>query len=153
MVVVAALLGGASLAAAPSANDDIVVEFYLSRAHKTDRETIKREFSTVSVTRVRANLFPSPATPPTNIAIGREIPADVARLVIRLAQTYNGGITLLLPEQRVGHRYIAVGTMMFDEIVQVPVAPADVKRLADPGLSTPQFHALYRELTGEGDLP
>ena len=142
-----------AIAATPAGNDDITVEFYLHRDQKAARETVKQEFATLGVTKVRPLLFPAPAVPPTNIGIGREVPADVARLAIKLALAHNGGITLLLPEERVGRRYIAAGTMMFDLIVQVPVTPADVERLLDPGLSTDQFHELYRRLTGEKPLP
>ena len=130
-----------------------MVEFYIAREQKAARETVKQEFAELGVTKVRALLFPAPAKPHTNIGIGRDVPADVARLAIKLALAHNSGITLLLPEERVGRRYIAVGTMMFDLIVQVPVTPADVERLLDPALSTPEFHELYRRITGEAPLP
>jgi hypothetical protein len=123
----------------------ILVEIFLSPDHKDDIDAIKREFAAVGITKVRAKFFQL-GNPPTNIAIGRNIPAETARLAIRLAKTYNGGITKLLPEERLAPDYIAIGTSIFDELFQYPVSPADVERLESPDLTTEQFHELYRQL-------
>jgi hypothetical protein len=84
--------------------------------------------------------------PPRNIAIGRNVSAPIARLVIRLAQTYNDGVNLLLPEERLASNYIAIGSSIFDELFQYPITQDDLTRLADPNLTTDQFHTLYRQL-------
>ncbi|MEW6325902.1 MAG: hypothetical protein AB1515_11025, partial [Nitrospirota bacterium] len=67
----------------------------------------------------------------------------------RLAKTYNRDIKFLLPQFRFFPRHIVIGSSAFDESSQIPVSAADVERLADPALTTEQFHALYRQLTGE----
>ncbi len=100
------------------------------------------------MTRIRHQFFAA-GNPPANIAIGREIPADVARLAIRLATTHNRGVKFLIPQKRIRPGYIAIGTSIFDEIVQVPIRPEDLQRLSDPPLDTEEFHRLYRRLTGE----
>ncbi len=129
-------------------NSQILVEIFLSKDQKDAIEIIKKEFGAVSITKVRHQVFRI-GNPPENIAIGRNVPADVARLAIRLAVTYNRRIKLLLPEERLAPHYIAFGTSIFDESFQVPIHPEDLERLSDPALTTEQFHALYRHLTGE----
>lgn len=91
--------------------------------------------------------------PPTNVAIGRNVSAEIARLAIRLAKTYNGGVTKLLPEERLASDYVAIGTSIFDEQFQYPVSQADVERLESPDLTTEQFHELYRHLADIDQRP
>ena len=126
----------------------VLVEIFLSRDHKDDADKIKKEFESVAITKVRTKIF-SLGYPPENIAIGRNVSADVARLAIRLAITYNRGIKLLLPEERLAPDYLAFGTSIFDESFQRPISPEQLKQLSDPSLTTEQFHVLYRHITGE----
>lgn len=126
----------------------IVVELFLSAEHKSDLDAIKKEFGAVSITKVRPQLFRL-GNPPENIAIGKNVPAPVARLAIQVATTYNRGVKYLNAEGRLPLNYIAIGNSLYDEASQIPISPDDLKRLSDPALTTPQFHALYRQLTGE----
>lgn len=139
-----------SSGAAPEqeANQKILVEIFLASDRKGDLEIIKKEFASVSITKVRPQFFKL-GNPPENIAIGPNIPADIARLAIRLALSYNRGIKLLLPEERIRTDYIAIGTSIFDESFQRPITPEQLKQLSDPSLTTEQFHALYRHITKE----
>jgi hypothetical protein len=123
----------------------ILVEIFLAGDRKEEVNAITREFGAVGITKVHPKFFQL-GNPPMNIAIGRRISADIARLAIRLAKTHNGGITKLLPEERLAPDYIAIGTSIFDESFQYPVSQEDVDRLADPALTTAQFHELYRKL-------
>ncbi len=138
-------------APAPGENADpsrILVEIFLAPDRKGDLDAIKERFRAVGIVKVRAKLFQL-GHPPRNVAIGREIPAPIARLAIELARAYNDGIIRLLPEQRLAPAYLAIGTSIFDELFQIPVSPEDVDRLADPSLSTERFHELYRQLTAK----
>jgi hypothetical protein len=130
------------------ANGKILVELFLAKERKGDLDTITKEFQEVGITRIRPQFFRL-GHPPENIAIGKNIPADVARLAIRLAITYNGDIKFLLPEYRYFPDHIVIGSSAFDEKSQIPIQPEDLKRLSDPVLTTPEFHDLYRQLTGE----
>jgi len=138
--------------ASREANQKILVEIFLSKDRQSDADAIKREFAAVSITKVRPQYFKA-GNPPENIAIGPNIPADIARLAIRLALTYNRGIKLLLPEERLRTDYIAIGTSIFDESFQRPITPEQLKQLSEPSLTTDQFHALYRHITGEDKRP
>lgn len=124
---------------------EILVEISLSKDRKGDLEAIKQAFAQVGVTKVRAIIYQA-GNPPMNLAIGRNVSAPIARLAMRLAEEYNRGITLLLPEERLAPHYIGFGSSIFDELFQYPVTPENVKRLADPTLTTDEFHRLYRQL-------
>lgn len=126
----------------------ILVEVFLSPDRRDNVPAIKREFEALSVTRVRPQVFRL-GHPPKNIAIGRDVPASVAQLAIRLAVEYNDGVDFLLPEYRFFPRHVAIGSSAFDEASQIPITPENLARLRDPALTTEQFHALYRSLTGE----
>jgi hypothetical protein len=126
----------------------ILVEIFLAKEHKENLETIKKELRAVGITRIRPQLFRL-GNPPENIAIGKNIPADVARLAIRLAVTYNRDIKFILPEYRYFPDHIVIGSSAFDESSQIPIQPEDLKNLSDSALTTEQFHELYRKLTGE----
>jgi len=132
----------------PAANSKILVEIFLAPDRRGDLDVIEKAFEAVSITRIRTQFFRL-GNPPANIAIGQNVPAAVARLAIRMAVTYNGGVKFLLPQYRFFPEHIAIGTSAFDEASNIPIRPEDLDRLSDPVLTTSQFHALYRHLTGE----
>ncbi|HET6464123.1 MAG TPA: hypothetical protein VFH55_00750 [Nitrospiria bacterium] len=132
----------------PQANSKLLVELFLAKERKGDLDAIKKEFEAVGITRIRPQFFRL-GNPPENIAIGKDVPADVARLALRLALTYNRDIKFLLPEYRFFPDQIVIGSSAFDEKSQIPIGAEDLKKLSDPALTTAQFHALYRHLTGE----
>ncbi len=134
------------------ANKKILIELFLAPDQKKNIENIKSKLKAISITRINTQFFRL-GHPPQNIAIGRNVPASTARLAIQLATLYNGGIKYLLAEYRFPPDYIAIGTSAFDEASQIPVLPEDIERLANPELSTPEFHALYRKLTKEEKGP
>ena len=130
-------------------NSKILVEIFMPRDQKNDLEKIRKDFSEISITRIRAQFTYPAGLPLENIAIGRNVPAHTARHAIEIAQRYNRGVRLLLLQIKFPQNYIAIGTSAFDELSQIPITPEDLRRLSDPALTTPQFHTLYRSLTGE----
>jgi hypothetical protein len=132
----------------PGPARSILVEVFLSPDHRDHVAAIKQELASASITRVRPQVYRL-GHPPKNIAIGRDISADAARLSLRLAVEYNDGVEFLLPEYRFFHDHVAIGSSAFDEASQIPITPEDLAQLRDPSLSTEQFHTLYRSLTGE----
>lgn len=129
-------------------NKEILVELFLSSDQKENLDAIKKELEAASLVRVKTQFFRA-GYPPPNIAIGKNVPAATARLAIGLAIKYNRGVKYILPEERLSPDYLAIGTSIFDERIQKPISPADLDRLMSPHLSTPEFHTLYRSLTGE----
>ncbi len=150
LILLTTVLIQSGSAAPPSEtnNSKILVEIFLSKEHKSDLDAIKKEFGAFGITKIKAQFFKL-GNPPENIAIGRNVPAGVARLTIQLAITYNRGINFLLPEERLAADYLAIGTSIFDESFQRPITPEQLKQLSDPSLTTEQFHALYRHITKE----
>ncbi len=133
---------------AETAPANILIEVFLAPEQREAIPVIKREFEALSITRVRPQVFRL-GNPPRNIAIGKDVPAGVARLALQLAVDYNRGVEFLLPEYRYFPKHIVIGSSAFDEASQIPIKPEDLQRLRDPSLSTDQFHELYRNLTGE----
>ena len=127
-------------------NRDILVEVFLAPERKDDIDAIKKAFEAISITKVRPQVFRK-GHPPRNVGFGKEIPADVARLAIRLAETHNDGIEFFLPDKRLAAHYVGIAVSIFDEAFQIPVSPEELKRISDPSLTDDQFHQLYREMT------
>ena len=127
---------------------DVLVEIFLAKSQRPRLDALKQEFAAHSVTRVKVQFFKL-GHPPENFAVGPETPAAIAQLALHVADSYNDGVKFILAQYRFFPDQIAIGTSAFDEASQIPITPEDVKRLADPSLTTEQFHALYRHLTGE----
>lgn len=127
---------------------DILVEIFLAKERKPQLEALQKEFAALSITRVRVQFFKL-GHPPENFAVGPKTPAEAARLALQVANTYNDGVKYILAQYRFFPNQIAIGTSAFDEASQIPITPENVNRLTDPSLTTEQFHALYRHLTGE----
>jgi len=146
--VVPSWAGASGEAASSDQPRDILVEIFLAKERKPQLDALKKEFAALSVTRVQVQFFRL-GHPPENFAVGPKTPAEVARLALRVANSYNDGVKYILAQYRFFPNHIAIGTSAFDEASQIPITPENVKRLADPSLTTEQFHALYRQLTGE----
>jgi hypothetical protein len=129
-------------------NSEILVELFLAPDRRNDLVAITKALDAVSITRVRTQFFRL-GHPPENIAIGRDVPAPVARLALHLAVTYNSDVKFLLPEFRFFPDHIVIGSSAYDEKSEIPITPENLARLSDPTLTTTQFHDLYRQLTGE----
>jgi len=133
--------------------EDIKVELFLQKKWKKEDKDIKEIFMEASIKRVYIQYFRL-GNPPTNLVIGRDVPAYIGRLAIEVAILLNGGVDTILPEFRFYPRYIAVGSSAFDEQAEIPIMPEELDKLRDPKLSTEEFHAYYREITGEDkELP
>jgi hypothetical protein len=151
LILVFAAVPKPSRAAGPNGNDpsyDILVEIFLANSQRPRLDALKQEFAAHSVTRVKVQFFKL-GHPPENFAVGPNTPAEIARLALHVANTYNDGVKFILAQYRFFPNQIAIGTSAFDEASQIPITPENVKRLANPSLTTEQFHALYRHLTGE----
>lgn len=138
----------AGLPAAPF--DDSVpsgrVEVVLAHEYRKNLEEIKREFSEAGLTNVHMQLM-KVGKPPTNIGLGPSVTAQRARAAIRMARKYNRDVIIVLPERLFPDHYVAIASSSFDDTVEYPVTPEQLRELENPALTTEQFHALYRQLT------
>jgi hypothetical protein len=90
--------------------------------------------------------------PPTNIAIGSAVSAADARMAIDFALKYNDELNGLILRPLNPPNYVAVATSAWDEMSEIAITPAELKKLRDPKLTTEDFHSLYYELTNEGNV-
>ncbi len=74
-------------------------------------------------------------------------------MVLNFALKYNDKIEYLIIQRLNPPNYVAIGHSAWDAASEIPVTQENLQRLVDPKLTTPEFHALYVELTGEKSLP
>ena len=122
------------------------IEVVLAGQYKNQVATLTEEFSQAGMTNVHFQ-FVRQGEPPQNIGLGREVPADKAREVIRLALKYNLGVGILLPERLFPPRFVTIASSNYDDTVECPILNEDLAHLLDTSLTTEQFHELYRRLT------
>ena len=141
--VMAAHTVAAEVASVPAVSR---VEVVLASQYKDQVAALTDEFAQAGMTNVHFQ-FARRGQPPQNIGLGREVPADKAREVIRLALKYNVGVGILLPERLFPPRFVTIASSNFDDTVEYPIDQAALARLRDETLTTEEFHRLYRDLT------
>ena len=122
------------------------VEVVLANQYRNQVAALKEEFAQAGMTNVHFQ-FAKRGQPPQNIGLGRDVPADKAREVIRLALKYNLGIGILLPERLFPPRFVTIASSNYDDTVEYPINHEALSKLQAPDLTTEEFHRVYRELT------
>ena len=128
------------------------VEVVLANEHRKNVKEIKQDVAEAGLTNVHVQ-FLKVGRAPMNIDLGPKVTADRARAAIRMAEKYNGGITILLPERLFPDHYVTIASSSFDDIVEYPIGEEALKELENSSLTTEQCHALYRRLTPSDQLP
>lgn len=146
----------------PQSNCDIskvticTIEIWLAHPHSKKDSELREFLKSKSLKVLRSTIQywkPTGGHPPTNIAIGGGVSAEDARMVIDFALRYNDKIEFLILQRLNPANYVAIGHSAWDAVSEIPVTPENLQRLIDPKLTTPEFHALYVDLTGEKVLP
>ncbi len=122
------------------------VEVVLANQYRNQVPALTEEFAQAGMTNVHFQ-FARMGQPPQNIGLGREVPADKAREVIRLALKYNLGVGILLPERLFPPRFVTIASSNYDDTVEYPIDHDSLDQLRNPNLTTEEFHHLYRDLT------
>lgn len=122
------------------------VEVVLAKQYKSQVAALQEEFVQAGLTNVHFQ-FARLGQPPQNIGLGRDVPAERAREVIRLALKYNLGVGILLPERLFPPRFVTIASSNYDDTVEFPINQAALAQLQSPDLTTDEFHRLYRTLT------
>jgi len=143
----------AGVMAAPAVATEVVtapmvsrVEVVLASQYKNQVAALTDEFAQAGMPNVHLQFFRQ-GQPPQNIGLGRDVPANKAREVIRLALKYNLGIGILLPERLFPPRFVTIASSNYDDTVEFPIDQAALARLQNQNLTTEEFHRLYRALT------
>lgn len=122
------------------------VEVVLANQFKNQTAALSEEFAQAGLTNVHFQ-FARLGQPPQNIGLGRDVPADKAREVIRLALKYNLGVGILLQERLFPPRFVTIASSNYDDTVESKIDQAALAQLQNPALTTEEFHQLYRTLT------
>ncbi len=128
----------------------VKVEGYISKKFKKQKRAIIKEFKEIGYTRTAIRPFPMGKTSKV-IAIGRCVPAYIARHVMALVLKYTSGIESLVNQAFLHTHWIGIGTTTFDEASQQLVTEEQVKQLMNPALGDEEFHALYRKFSVQDD--
>jgi hypothetical protein len=134
----------------PVEQKSIKIEGYISKKFKRQKRVIIQEFKDIGYTRTAIRPFPMGKTSKV-IAIGRCVPAYIARQVMALVLKYTSGIESLVNQAFLHTHWIAIGTTTFDEPSQQIVTEEQVKQLMNPALGDEEFHALYRKFSVQDD--
>lgn len=130
----------------PVTEKPVKVEAWISKRFEKDLQQVRREFSSMGRTRVR--LWVYPADNPSRIAaIGRCVPAYIARHVLGKMLEYFGEVNSLVHQGFVSSHWIGVGTSLFAESSQQAITKKQLARLLDESLGTPEFQEIYRAFT------
>ena len=135
---------------APVEEKSIKIEGYISKKFKKQKRAIIAEFKEIGHTRTAIRPFPMGKTSKV-VAVGRCVPAYIARHVMLKALKYTSGITSLVNQAFLHTHWIGIGTTTFDEPSQQIVNADQVQQLLNPKLSSEEFHALYRKFSIQDD--
>jgi len=131
------------------------IEIWLGHKQKKRKKELRDFLKSKSIKFLRHTVQywkPKGGHPPTNVAIGRDISAEDARMVIDLALKYNDRVDLLVLAPLNPPNYVAIATSAWDELSQISITPEQLEALRHPKLTTEEFHKLYYDLTGDKDL-
>ena len=129
----------------------VKVEGYISKKFRKERKKIIKEFIAIGDIRALIRVFPMGKTADV-IAVGRCVPAYIARQVLTTAQKYTSGVGSLVSQDFVYDHWIGIGTTIFDEPSQRKVTKNQVKQLLNPDLDDKNFHALYQKFSKQNEL-
>ena len=156
-IVVFLLLLGSMTASAyvgwdcePLPQKPVKVEAWMSKRQEPVLPFIRREFAAMGHTRV--TLWVYPAENPSRVAaIGRCVPAYIARHALRKALEFSGDVQSLVHQGFFSSHWIGIGTSLFDEASQKPISRRQLDQLLDDSLDTFEFQALYRQFTKQDE--
>ncbi|MBI4382955.1 MAG: hypothetical protein HY579_02840 [Nitrospinae bacterium] len=130
----------------PPETQPVKLEGWISKKFRKDQKAITQEFASMGHTRVDLRVFPMGDTAQV-VAVGRCVPAYIARHILSSALKYTGGIAHVVNPDFVSPNWVGIGATIFDEPSQQKVTEDQVQQLLDEKLSTEEFHALYKQFS------
>ena len=141
------LFCGAGAVECPSVESKPVkIEAWMSKRYGKDLKQLRKEFAAMGNTRVTLWVYPA-ENPSKTVAIGRCVPAYIARHILRKAQEYSGGVNALVHQGFVSSHWVGVSTSLFAETSLSPITGQQLTHLMDDSLDTSEFQLLYRKFT------
>lgn len=140
------LPASAALPCRPLEERPIKVEAWMAKKRYPEFREMRKAFRLMGHTYVSIFTYPG-ENPSRVVAIGRCVPAYIARHILQKTVEYYGEVRSLVHQGFVAPHWVGLATSLFAENSQRPITPEQLDRLLDPGLDNEQFHALYREFT------
>jgi len=134
----------------PVTGHPVKIEAWMSKRYEGNLREVRGELAAMGHTRVALWVYPA-ENPSRVVAIGRCVPAYIARHALRQALQYGVGAASLVHQGFISDYWIGLGTSLFAEDSQQKISAADLDRLLDENLDTPGFQALYRELARQDE--
>ncbi|WP_282012464.1 hypothetical protein [Nitrospina watsonii] len=134
----------------PVETKKVKIEGYINREHTREKRQIIKEFVEIGHTEARIRPFPMGKTAKV-VAVGRCVPAYIARHVLNTSLKYTEGIESLVNQAFLHSHWIGIATTIFDEPSQQTVTPEQVEQLLNPDLGDDEFHALYQKFSIQDD--
>lgn len=151
--IILALLGAPAYGTEPCRPIEerpIKIEAWISKKDMKDYRAMRRKLEAMGTT--YAALWPYPGENPSRVvAIGRCVPAYIARHSLQQALIYYGEVNSLVHQNFVSGHWIGLGTSLFDDNSQQPINKEQLRALLDPALDTFQFQELYQQLTTQDE--
>ena len=135
----------------PLKEQPIKFEAWLSKQYRKDLGYLHDEFSAMGNTEVLLWEYPT-ENPSGVVAIGRCVPAFIARHAIKKALIYTKGVKSLVNQNFLYQHWMGIGANIFSELAQQRVSQEQVKNLLDKTLNTKEFQDLYQKYTKQDKL-
>ena len=116
-------------------NKSVKVEAWLSKRYKKDLQQLRKEFAAMGNTRVTLWIYPA-ENPSKIVAIGRCVPAYIARHTLRKTIEYYGGVKALVYQGFFSYNWIGIGASLFAESSFQPISLSQLNDLMDHSLDT-----------------
>lgn len=131
----------------PVASKPVKIEAWMSKRQVPVFKFIRSEFAAMGHTRVTLWVYPASKNPSRIVAIGRCVPAYIARHVLQKAVEFSGGVEALVHQGFISSRWIGIATSLFAESSFRKISRGQLDQLLDESLDTVEFHSLYRSFT------
>ncbi|CAI2719644.1 hypothetical protein [Nitrospina watsonii] len=148
LLALTAVNAAADEAPCPSVEEQPVkIEAWLAKRLEPEFPVIRKEMARMGFTRVALWPYPAARNPSKVVAIGRCVPAYIARHALQQALYHFGGVRHLVHQKFVHDHWIGLGTSLFAENSLQPITLPQLQQFLDPRLGTPEFQTLYRRFT------
>lgn len=128
----------------------VKIEAWISKKDMKHYRSVRNNLEAMGTT--IAALWSYPGKNPSRVvAIGRCVPAYIARHALQQALVYYGDVNSLVHQNFISGHWIGLGTSLFAEDAQQPINKKQLRALLDPVLDTFQFQTLYRQLTAQDE--
>jgi hypothetical protein len=131
----------------PVTEKPVKIEAWMAKPQAPVFKFIRSDFAEMGHTRVTLWVYPASENPSRIVAVGRCVPAYIARHVLGKAIEFSGGVQSLVHQGFVSSHWIGIATSLFAEGSLRDISQEQLDQLLDESLDTQEFHALYRSFS------